>query len=120
MRILVIDDDQFMRECVAIFLADLGAEVDTASDGIKGLEAFNANGGYDLVFTDRTMPGMYGEEVVREIKRLSPKTFVAMMSGDEQEEVKRVGFAAGADKVLFKPFKFEELEDAIKGIVILK
>lgn len=115
MRILVIDDEQSIRVMFAEILSSLG-DVTTAANGINGLDVFKHSGGFDVVFTDRTMPGgMLGEEVVREIKRSSPKTFVVLISGDEREEVKSVGKAAGADRIFFKPVRLEEIEEAVEA-----
>ena len=116
MKILVIDDDQDFRE----FLGGLigyyspNADVVLAENGVKGLRIFSSNSAsFDIVFTDRRMPGMLGEEVVREIKKISPQTRVVLMTGDDQKEVLQVAKAAGADKILFKPLQNEELRQAL-------
>ena len=112
MKILVIDDEEVIRDFMSEILSQFGI-VATASDGISGLKLFKCNQ-FDIVFTDRSMPGgMLGEEVIREIKLSSPKTFVVFMSGDDQEEVARVGKAAGADRIFFKPVRLENIERAV-------
>lgn len=117
MKILVIDDEQVIRAVFSEFLSEFG-EVATAINGVDGLDVFK-HGNFDLVFTDRSMPGgMLGEEVVREIKLSSPKTFVVFMSGDDRDEVARVGVAAGADRIFFKPVRLEELEKAVREAVV--
>lgn len=117
MRILVIDDEEGIRASLADILSVLGGIVTTAANGVNGLEVFRHSVGFDLVFTDRTMPGgILGEEVVREIKRLSPETFIVLMSGDESKEVERVGKAAGADKILFKPFHLTDVQRVFKEV----
>ncbi len=116
MKILVIDDDQYFREFLGGLINSFSADADVvlAENGIKGLRIFSSNpASFDIVFTDRRMPGMLGEEVVREIKKISPQTRVVLISGDYQEEVLQVAKAAGADKILFKPFKNEELRQAL-------
>jgi len=113
MKVLVIDDSQDFRE----FLSELigfysaGADVILAENGVEGLRIFSNNpASFDVVFTDRRMPGMLGEEVVREIKKISSQTRVVFMSGDDSKEVLRVAKAAGADEVLFKLFRNEEIK----------
>ncbi|MFH1346634.1 MAG: response regulator [Spirochaetota bacterium] len=114
MKILVIDDNKAIRNVLSEFLSEFGNQVITAADGVNGLEVFRHSGNFDIVFTDRTMPGgVLGEEVMREIKRLSPKTFVVLMSGDDQKEVINAGITAGADAILCKPFKLAEVDDLI-------
>ncbi|MFA5098644.1 MAG: response regulator [Candidatus Paceibacterota bacterium] len=112
MNILVIDDEEVVRDFISESLSEFGTVV-TASDGPSGLKLFKCNQ-FDVVFTDRSMPGgMLGEEVIREIKLSSPKTFVIFMSADNREEVARVGIAAGANKIIFKPVRLESIEKAI-------
>ncbi|MBU2028272.1 response regulator [Patescibacteria group bacterium] len=116
MKILVIDDNQnfreFLSELIGFYSAD--ADVVLAEDGVRGLQIFSSDpASFDIVFTDRQMPGMLGEEVVREIKKLSPQTRVVLISGDCQEEVLQVAKTAGADKILFKPFKNEEFRQVL-------
>ena len=112
MKILVIDDNQDFRECLSELIGfySAGADVILAENGVEGLRIFSNNpASFDVVFTDRRMPGMLGEEVVREIKKISSQTRVVFMSGDDSKEVLRVAKAAGADKVLFKLFRNEEI-----------
>ena len=114
MNILVVDDDEIIRVFLTKVLSRFGA-VTTAANGVNGVDVFrHTGGGFDIVFTDRRMPGgMFGEEVVRQIKMLSPRTRVILMSGDDPREVAEVGRAAGADKILFKPIRLEEIEGAV-------
>ena len=116
MKILVIDDDlafrEFLGELIGYYSAD--ADVVFAENGVQGLRIFSSNpASFDIVFTDRRMPGMLGEEVVREIKKISPQTKVVFISGDCQKEILQVAKAAGADKILFKPLQNEELRQAL-------
>ena len=115
MKILVIDDERVIRVFLAEVLTELGHEVTTAVNGKNGLDVFRHNPDYfDIVFTDRKMPGgVFGEEIICEIKKISPKTFVVFMSGDAQEEVERIGKAAGADRIFFKPIRLESIEKAV-------
>ena len=72
MKILVIDDNQDFREFLSGLIGFYRADADVilAENGVKGLRIFSNNpASFDVVFTDRRMPGMLGEEVVREIKK---------------------------------------------------
>jgi len=113
MKILVVDDEWTIREMIADFLTGFG-EVNMAADGLEALEMIKEAGGFDAVFTDQTMPRLCGADLVREIKKIFPKTYVVLASGDQREELLRKGKEAGADRILIKPFPFEELETAIK------
>lgn len=120
MKILVIDDDENIRIIMTKFLELLNCQVDAVENGEKGLKliskAKNNNSEYELVFTDRNMPGILGEEVVRRIKRDYPDTKVILMSGEINESIKRVVFSAGADGIIEKPFSLEEIENCINEI----
>lgn len=116
MKVLIIDDDAMNRKFVGNVVKSLSenGEIIFAESGVEGLKVFkNSSTPFDVVFTDRQMPGMLGEKVVREIKKISPQTRVIFMSGDDQREVSQVAEEAGADKILFKPFGVKELRQAL-------
>lgn len=70
-RVLIIEDEMFTATPVQQALALNGIDADIATDGKKGLEVFK-NGDYDLVLLDLKMPGMQGEEVLAELRKLDP------------------------------------------------
>lgn len=78
-HILVIDDEQSVRDAFALALESEGYEVDTAADGEEGLRKFSVNPP-DLVFLDLRMPGMGGIETLRQLKGLSPNTPVYIVT----------------------------------------
>lgn len=78
-HILVIDDEQSVRDAFALALESEGYEVDTAADGEEGLRKFSVNPP-DLVFLDLRMPGMGGIETLRRLKGLSPNTPVYIVT----------------------------------------
>jgi len=113
MKVLVVDDEVKVRHCLKGFLSDFGWEVVTAANGSEALEKFDES--IELVITDRKMPGMLGEEVIRKIKLLCPKMKTVLMTGDQlTKEEEKVIKAAGADKILHKPFRFTELIQMVK------
>jgi DNA-binding response OmpR family regulator len=114
-RILVIDDDQRLRELLAEYLGGRGFEVDTAPDGDAGLQALRG-GGFDLAVLDVMMPGMDGLEVVRELRKTSNVPVVMLTArGDETDRI--VGLELGADDYLPKPFNPRELLARIEAIL---
>ena len=78
--ILVIDDEEIIRETFSFFLEDFGFSVMKASNGLEGLEIFQSNP-IDLVLTDLIMPRMNGLEVLKKIKKISPETPQIVCSG---------------------------------------
>lgn len=100
-KILLIDDNKGIREVFAALLENRGYEVVLADNGEKGIMMMES-GNFEAVLTDREMPKMLGEEVVRYIKMNYPGTKVILMSGNLDTQVTAVARAAGADLVIMK------------------
>lgn len=70
-KILVVEDEQYLRELYTDILTEEGYSVDSAEDGNQGLEKMK-QGGWDLVLLDIILPGIDGLEIMRQIKRYPP------------------------------------------------
>jgi PAS domain S-box-containing protein len=118
-KILVIEDEKGVRLLLEDILTDVGHEVKTASNGSKGVEIFKENS-FDLVFTDLGMPGMSGWQVAKEIKKISKKTPVALITGWEvklnDSELKK----SGVDLVINKPFRVEQVVRLVQDGMALR
>lgn len=90
-RILVVEDDLFLRELYTDILSAEGYKVDTAVDGEEALQKIKA-GGYDLVLLDIIMPKMDGLSVMRQIQNNPPqnpnKCVIFLTNLDKDEEIK--------------------------------
>ena len=121
MKILVIDDDEDIRGFLAFILKEMGHQIILAEDGLKGIEIVKENSDLlDLVITDRHMPGMLGEEVVRFVKLHYPQIKVILMTALLDEAVALVAKAAGADTVVLKNHFIKEImkggdNDVLRG-----
>jgi two-component system, cell cycle sensor histidine kinase and response regulator CckA len=117
-RILVIDDEDIVRNVVVRMLQKLGFTVDAAADGTSGLAMFQAGSpAYSCVLLDLAMPGMDGSEVLKAIRALSPTVKILVSSGyNESEVLERLG-ECPPDGVIQKPFRIERLESAIRESV---
>lgn len=111
-RILVIDDEPFVRDILSKMFGLKGHEVVVASDGEEGIERFKSEP-FDLVFTDLGMPKLSGWEVGKTIKELRPQTPVIMITGWGTELDPGKLRANGIDRVVTKPFNFEELHQVV-------
>lgn len=115
--VLVVDDEEIVRNLMASVLADAGFEVLTASDGVEALEVFDANvDRIRLILLDMTMPRMNGEEVYAEIRAKNRDTSIILMSGFSEEHVTR-GISGEGAKFLKKPFEITVLLDAVQDVL---
>ncbi len=107
--ILVIDDEQGMRDFLAIMLKKQGHDVVAAGNGADALKAVNAEI-FDLVISDIRMPGLDGMQALKAIKGASPDTAVIMMTAYATAETAVEAMKLGASDYLIKPFKLDELK----------
>jgi CheY-like chemotaxis protein len=114
-RVLLVDDDDMVRETYESALAMHGHEVTPASSGRKALEAL-AGGPFDLIVTDLSMEGMSGLELSRAVRRTDGLTPIILLSGwaiqQDEEQVR----AAGVDLVLAKPCPIGRLLAAVSDV----
>lgn len=108
LAILVVDDEAPVREVICEYLRQAGHRTGEAVNGIEALEKFNA-GGWDVVMTDRSMPKMDGEQLAIEVRMLSPKTPIIMVTGFAP-----AACCAGVDVIVKKPFTRASLMEALK------
>jgi CheY-like chemotaxis protein len=111
-RILVIDDDEFVRSVLSRTLAQADHQVTLAEDGGKGVQLFK-EGEFDVVLTDLGMPGMSGWEVCRMIKEISPHTPVGMITGWGAERDQSKMEEYGLDFFISKPFDLAEILNVV-------
>ena len=114
-RILVIDDDVELCSLVGEYLAPEGFQVESAPDGIRGLEQA-LNGEFLLVVLDVMLPGLNGFEVLRRLRDKS-KIPVLLLTARGEDVDRIVGLEIGADDYLPKPFNPRELVARIRAIL---
>ena len=118
--VLVVDDEDYIRETARDILEDAGYAVETASDGRAGLAAYEAHAGrLALVLTDVMMPEMDGIALMRAIRASGgalPILAASGMMGTKAEEV----MAAGATAFLSKPFTADRLVEAVHDALLAR
>ncbi len=114
MRILVVDDEELIREVIKDYSINEGYEVDEASNGEQAIECVS-NNDYDLIIMDIMMPHMDGYQAVKEIKKIKDIP-VIMLSARVEEYDKLQGFEIGIDDYVTKPFSPKELIARIKAV----
>ncbi len=128
-RIIVIDDEEDIRNVLKEVLERAGHEVEIAGSSDEGLDILRDRGA-ELVITDVIMPGKDGVDTVYQIRMEFPNTRIIVISGGgnggpmeyEPSAIKTTAYlasadAAGADVTLTKPFNRKEIVDAVNNLV---
>lgn len=113
-KILFVDDDPEIREVLRLLLAGEGYQVMEAANGSQALELLDDT--VDLVILDVMMPGMGGYAVCAEIRKRSAVP-VLFLTAKGQDSDKTMGFSAGGDDYLIKPFSYSELINRVKAML---
>lgn len=116
MRLLVIEDEDQLREDLGQRLQKEGFAVDTAADGIDGLHAAREYP-IDLAIVDIGLPGKDGVEIIRTIRAEGLTYPVLILTARDRWQDKVVGLEAGADDYLAKPFAVEELLARVNALL---
>ena len=114
-KILIIEDEERIRQFLQRGLSFEGYRIETAADGQTGLELARESPP-DLVLLDLMLPGMDGLEVCRRIRAASDVP-VLMLTAKETIEDRVTGLDAGADDYLVKPFAFDELLARVRALL---
>ena len=112
-RLLVVDDEQSMREFLESFLRREGYDVSTAADVNTALSYLESDE-IDLVITDMQMPEKTGLDLILEARELSPETAMVMITGFGTTDSAISAMREGAYDYLTKPFKVDELRIVIE------
>lgn len=109
-KILVAEDENAIRDIIAINLMRAGYEVVQASDGRQALKLFNISpGSFDVVLLDIMMPILDGVSVCKAIREANANTGIILLTAKTQERDKIMGLTSGADDYITKPFSVNEL-----------
>ena len=115
-RVLVVDDDENVRNLVRAYLEKEDFAVDLAADGLSALEVIERTGP-DVIVLDLMIPGVDGLEVARQASVRKPAPAVLMLTAKTEESDILVGFGAGADDYLTKPFSPKVLVARVKALL---
>jgi signal transduction histidine kinase/CheY-like chemotaxis protein len=110
LRVLLVEDEPEVREVIAAFLSNEGHAVETAADGNEALGIFKKER-FDLVVTDKAMPGMNGDQLAMQLKKLAPQVAVILLTGFGH--FLEAGSIPGVDVLAAKPITLPALRAAI-------
>ena len=113
-RLLVVDDEQSMREWLTIALSQDGFEVESAGSGEDALKVLERTP-IDLALVDLRMPGLDGLETLRRIKQLEESVSVVIMTAYATAETAVQALKEGAYDYIIKPFKVDELRHLVQN-----
>jgi DNA-binding response OmpR family regulator len=114
-RILLVDDEERIRDMIKEYTSLEGYDIDEAADGVQALELFSQQK-YSLIILDIMMPKIDGWSVCREVRKTS-NVPVIMLTARGEEYDKLFGFELGVDDYIIKPFSPKELLARMKAII---
>ena len=113
-KIMIVDDDQDIREVIQVLLSSEGYNVIEASNGKEALELVNDD--TDLIILDVMMPEMNGYQACV-LLREKTKAPILFLTAKGQDSDKTLGFSSGGDDYLTKPFSYNELNGRVKALL---
>ena len=117
-RVLVIDDDDAVREVTAAMLQSFGFKTKEASNGRAGLDLFRADpSAHDVIILDLLMPELDGEATLLELRQLRADVRVLIISGYHEGDLLKRHSGGGPLAYLHKPFKRGALEQALRDLL---
>ncbi len=114
-RILVVEDDERIRQSMRLALEDEGYRVDDVASGEEAIASFG-DGAHELVLIDLMLPGMDGFETCRALRRQSTVPVIMVTARSDTHDVV-AGLEAGADDYVTKPFVAKELAARIRALL---
>lgn len=109
LRVLYVEDDEATRQISLKIFRDYFYSIDTAIDGVQGLEKFNANkDGYDLVISDIMMPNMNGLDMIKRIKETRRNLAIMIISAEHECATFLTSIELGVNGYIVKPFNKEQ------------
>lgn len=115
-RVLIVDDQDLVREFCGRVLTCHGFEVMEADDGQQAIEMYRETQP-DAVLLDVMMPTMDGITLLQELRRIDPNARVVMISGNKQEDIVKRALKLGARDYVLKPFHSTRLIGAVERLL---
>jgi CheY-like chemotaxis protein/HD-like signal output (HDOD) protein len=117
--VLIVDDDEAVREILKQALLMRGFHVITAADGNQAMDAIARNA-LDVIILDLLMPNRDGLAVLRDLQHVAGAPPVIFMTGNASPQVREEAVTLGADRFLLKPFELRQLLEELDAIVAIR
>ena len=115
-NILVVDDEEYVCDALKMLLTLDGHDVATANSGSEALDLFSQRP-FDVVITDYSMPAMKGDELAAAIKSRNPAQPIVMITAFVEALIGGKSHMNGIDCLVSKPFRLEQLREAIAKVL---
>jgi DNA-binding response OmpR family regulator len=116
MRLLVVEDNQRLRNSIKLSLEESGYVLDAAADGVEGQELAELTP-YDAIILDIMLPKRDGLEVCHNLRRQHLRTPILLLTARDAVEDRVKGLDSGADDYLIKPFSLDELRARLRALL---
>ena len=116
MRLLIVEDNQRLRNSIKLSLEESGYVCDGAADGEEGQELAELTA-YDAIILDIMLPRRDGLEVCRNLRKQHQRTPILLLTARDAVEDRVKGLDSGADDYLVKPFSMDELEARLRALM---
>ena len=116
MRLLVVEDNQRLRNSIKLSLEESGYVMDTAADGVEGQELAELTA-YDAIILDIMLPKRDGLEVCRNLRQQHLRTPIILLTARDTVDDRVKGLDSGADDYLIKPFSLDELCARLRALL---
>src|SRR5215831_20684563 len=116
-RILIIDDEENIRQMIRLTLEAAGYEVGEAEDGIEAFAILGSDPEWNVILLDQRLPVMEGTQVLRRIKVLAPFARVVMMTAFASVEIAVEAMKLGATDFLRKPMTPDVVRNAVSAAI---
>ena len=116
MKILLVDDDEWIRDSLSLFFEAEGCNLQTFETAEEGMEAVKKQA-YDIVISDYKLPGMDGLEFLRRVKEKLPKSFEVLITAYANCEIIKEAKEVGVKDIIPKPFTSEDVEKSLARII---
>ena len=112
--VLLIEDDQRIRQSLATRLAERGHDVESTATAMEGVQKA-ISGEVDIVVLDLGLPDVDGADALQMIRAVSEVPVIVATARDDQQEIVKI-FDAGADDYVIKPYSTDHLEARIRAL----
>jgi len=115
-RILLVDDDEMIRDSMSLFFEDLGSVFLAVESSELALDELG-KGCFDIIFLDYKLPGMSGMDLLKQIRETHPAPAKIFVTAYSNESVAAQAVEYGADGFIRKPLSAEKIEACLSGIL---